>query len=722
MTITMQGSWTVAVKSKSAAFPQRFVIAGALSGNGSHPGDVSAPPVHVTGSHWTIRIQNNPGGGFVDSDAQLKFPTATPTEYRFDIESNDAGGDKDFNDLVLTCSTPKTVSDFIVYGNVRYYGPGCIVNPCRPRYLVIETALGLAEALRRPLFREALTALYPDRLKVAVPIIGPAPQPPPFTPIVIPLDGGHLIPPKQAQVVSFETVVLNRPPVKGRKAATADEPVHLVRSARAVDTAAPATSTAVYNRVALAALRDRYRFLCETGPLPGLVVRFQEYDRTASELAGGAYSGAGGRESLGTCATDANGNYIFRFSRSVGDFVDEALSDVGIGENAVMQSMPDLIAQVLDSAAPTGVCYETSPYWNVGLIRRIDICVPLSCIGRLPTACQGAHAIQAIGNIDIGEPDGAGNRVGHNNSLGAGGRVTSRNAGIGVPHTNCAAWAGVLDLFACFVDQPVTHYTIRWHRPGESSQFFQEEYRHHRIGSLDPNDDHVGPTDTLLHVDGGAAVSAKAYLNIESDNAWSFVHRDRKAFISTSLYAPPAAPGRIRFQIDGYNAAGFPVVSDSVWLFIDNSDPKFDIADVQMLGAPGGDCALYTVPATDPGAPLTVRFRATHGSMNAYGLGVRKGNIGSFPVSSPGPGQLTGAYVHGGDVVCNSFEGTSEDPTADMFDYVVADVVPTSGSWLTDEQPFCTFAVQLSCSTRVTNGYSAGNSYGPDEYLLGIQK
>ena len=46
MAITMQGSWTVSVKSKSAAFNQRFVISGATSGNGVHAGYSCADALH----------------------------------------------------------------------------------------------------------------------------------------------------------------------------------------------------------------------------------------------------------------------------------------------------------------------------------------------------------------------------------------------------------------------------------------------------------------------------------------------------------------------------------------------------------------------------------------------------------------------------------------------------------------------------------------------------
>lgn len=149
MVITMQGNWTVAVKSKSAAFPHRFVIAGAVIGNGVYSGNVGSS-VFVIGTQWTIAIQNNPGSGYQLSDTQIKFPQAIGGNQVFDIQSNDAGTDEDFNDLILTCSTPQNINDFILYGNVTKYNCGCVFNPCRP-LIVIESWPGLYQAIKNPI-------------------------------------------------------------------------------------------------------------------------------------------------------------------------------------------------------------------------------------------------------------------------------------------------------------------------------------------------------------------------------------------------------------------------------------------------------------------------------------------------------------------------------------------------------------------------------------------
>jgi hypothetical protein len=74
MFISMQGNWTINVKSKDAAFPQRFIVIGAATGNGTYNGVVGAPAVTVTGNQWLLAIQNNPGSGFRQSDTRIKFP------------------------------------------------------------------------------------------------------------------------------------------------------------------------------------------------------------------------------------------------------------------------------------------------------------------------------------------------------------------------------------------------------------------------------------------------------------------------------------------------------------------------------------------------------------------------------------------------------------------------------------------------------------------------
>ena len=199
MALPMQGSWTVAFKSKNAAFAQRFVIAGAASGDGIYAGVAATPPVVVTGSSWSINIQHNPGGGWINSEMQFKFPTVSGGRYRVDIESDDSGGDLDFNDFVVACSTPVTLTDFVVFGNVSCYSGRCVFNPCYPYpFLAIESAIALQEALQRPVLRKPIELLYPEYV---FKIPRPLPDPPPFRPLVIPLEGQAALPPKRAQIL-----------------------------------------------------------------------------------------------------------------------------------------------------------------------------------------------------------------------------------------------------------------------------------------------------------------------------------------------------------------------------------------------------------------------------------------------------------------------------------------------------------------------------------------
>src|SRR6185503_14748520 len=105
-------------------------------------------------------------------------------------------------------------------------------------------------------------------------------------------------------------------------------------------------------------------------PAPGILLRFNEYDRTATERAGGPYAGTGNREDLGVAATDEQGNYLFRFSRSLADFASES-ADLAVGELPSDAIRPDVIVQVLGTG---GVQYESAPYFDIPNLRRIDLC------------------------------------------------------------------------------------------------------------------------------------------------------------------------------------------------------------------------------------------------------------------------------------------------------------------------------------------------------------
>src|SRR5215472_905416 len=100
MAITMQGSWTVTVAAKSAAFAQRFVV--------SRPGQpdlvvagVVGNAVFVSAPQWSINVQSQAGSGqpWIDSAQRITFPSVTGSLLHFNINTDDSGGDKDYNDL-----------------------------------------------------------------------------------------------------------------------------------------------------------------------------------------------------------------------------------------------------------------------------------------------------------------------------------------------------------------------------------------------------------------------------------------------------------------------------------------------------------------------------------------------------------------------------------------------------------------------------------------------
>ncbi len=733
MAIRMQGSWTVSIKSFENFEPtQRFVIQNADSGNGTYASD--SGPVDVNGSNWIIRIQMERNGTFVDEPDEIVFPAVSGGQYHFDIRANIPPEDPVWDDMILTCSTPVSLVDYIIYGNVSYYSEGCIFNPCYFPFMVVESYSALAEALRNPILRAPIETLYPYRLKYPPPPPpGPQPDPPPFVPIVIPLREETAIPPKLAQ--SF--MMTEQESSQGARRKNEQPAQNLAFSSLGTFALSePQKLSVPFDRIQVTSIIDRLFERCETGELEGVVLRFQEYDRTNAELAGAPYSGMGNRENLGLAATDHNGNYIFRFRRTLSQYINEANVDVAPGENVWTQIMPDVIAQLVDTTLPAGYCYESPPQWNIPFIKQINICVPKGCVGRLPTACQGANAIQAIGNIFIGAPQADGSRVGYNNFLNADGKITAKSSIADTPPARCAAWAGTLDLFACFINHPeVTQYTIRYRPLGETTwKFFQEVLLHPEIaliGFPGYSGTTIGPFSKVMTVDGVPGVQAQVYWNIENNPAYLLTHRDRKAIISSWLYPPVHTTlygsrqyGPVQFRIEGYDGADNKVAAadDIITLYIDNNPPDFDIQSVTMGGQPSDVCALFHLGGSLNTA-LTVRFRANQleGFLQYYSVTMRKGNIGPFLVNNGGPGMVTNTYNHTSDLNCNYLDGTFNDPVHDPAGFVTVNLAPPV-RWLEEGQSYCTFDVQLSCATRITNGYNdAIYYYGPREFLLGIQ-
>ncbi len=688
MAITMQGSWTVQVKSKAAAFQQRFIVQGSSNGkDGIYDGVTSTSPVQVDGDQWTLVIQHKPGGrsaSWQPSAMRLGTPVGSGGQIVLDVSSNDSGGDADYNDLVLTCLMTASASEYVVYGQVRSYRGYCF-NPCFPWY-VIDTWGQLKALLKYPVLKEAVASTYPDRLrKLEKYRYLPQEELGPFTPIMLPTAVSQPTP--IAQTLS-----------------------------RAVQPQLGAVAAAKLNPgifLDLGKLRDRLNWYCSAKDQAGLLLRFQEYDRTATELAGGAYSGEGQRETLGLAVTDEVGNYIFRFSRDLADIVDELDDQVVGGSDLVTQLRPDLLVQVMGGA---DVLFETGLHPDIPNLRRINLCIPEGKLNPGP-ACQGGRAIQAIGNIWT--------ISGVGNSFDSEGRITATN--VNGPKITKGAWRGELDFFACFLAHPdVTHYTIRYRRPGGGWSYVQEELRHiyiPQIGNPNSMAHRVGPFDKNLS---GSGDMIPAYKNIESDGQWVATHRLRKGQLNSIVYAPNNNPGSVIFRIDGYKEVSSNLVKvigadDTITLYIDNRLVEGDIASVSLGGSTPDECALFELPT--PNAPISLRFKVDHagGFTQNYRVAVLRGSGTPVAVSdlTPPAQPLDVNYdepTHG-----NAFFGTFNGVAPDGDNYVVAELQPDSAAWLPAGKPFCAFAFEVYASTRATNGYGLPGARRQGIELVGIQ-
>ena len=100
MAILMQGSWNIHVHQKNAAREQRFIITGAATGNGTHPGVVGSPMVLVTGTDWNVTIQSKSGSTWLNSTEKIQFPTSGASGFIIRSDDATATPDKDFDDLL----------------------------------------------------------------------------------------------------------------------------------------------------------------------------------------------------------------------------------------------------------------------------------------------------------------------------------------------------------------------------------------------------------------------------------------------------------------------------------------------------------------------------------------------------------------------------------------------------------------------------------------------
>lgn len=711
MSLAMQGRWSVAVKSRSAAFAQRLVITGASTGAGTHAATPGMAPILVDGANWSIRVEAQHPTGWRPSAMRFKTPQQVGAEVLLDIESDDGGGsDQDFNDLILTCRMTAGTGETVLHGHASAYSGRCLFNPCYRFGLLLDSPFQLETALKNPLLRDVLTRLYPERIVPGPKNPGdPAPDAT-FVPLMLP----------SARMPSLPPVALQRTTTL-RTAAIADAPASVVRSVSLRETPPPVLDLASVARIGtLAEGLSRLPYFCSHVPLVNYGLRFQEYDRNASELTGGPYTGTGDRETLGQTATDAFGNYVFRFSRGLSDIVAETLGDVAAGEDATVQVLPDVIAQVLGAGLVSAA--ETGCHFNVPGLYRLDLCVPQSQLV-LPEGCADNRVFTMVGKISM---------TSSLNTLDADGRITARSTAGNAPVIDCAVWSGHLDLWGC-LGTAVAHYTLRWRDvSGPVAGDWQTHGALETREVADGSSKKIGPffaPPLAVPFDGAfGKVPTACYRNAEVDP--DVVQPG--TFLKATLPSGGFPPGSYEVRIDGYDADGDLLRSDTLTLRIDNRVPFMDVAAITLAGQPvevtGSGCTLQALTPAQMRAPLTVRFKVEHGggAMLNYGLSVGRCNESAgFAVTPSGGGAPSFQWVHDATVDCGTFPnfrlGTAEDPDNDGSGYVTAVLTPVA-DWLDAGQNFTILKVGLSGAWRATNGYANASPINPVLKVWGIQR
>lgn len=750
MIISMQGNWEVAVKSKSAAYQHRFIIQGAYSGNGTYDG-TAGTSVNVIGNQWTIAIQNKPGSGWQLSETQLKFPQQVGGNYEFEIWSNDAGVDSDFNDLILTCSTPVNINDFIIYGNVTLYSGRCIFNPCRRFPFVIETWPGLLKALKNPLIKDWIKKYYPERIPEDIVDPDPPDPAPHFKPVVFDLSGEAMQPKSSLNYVRNEVKKEKKVEKKDEKKSAelvSDNTASNFRLISSSDISAAERITALSDeRIKLATDIEGLFLKCFTEAGSNLTLTFEEYDRTAGELAGGAYTGSGNRRLLGDTITDMNGNYIFRFSFDMTFPGLEDSSDIAPGEDVNTVMFPDVIVKIVDYA-PYEVRYESAPYYNIPNLKRINLCLPESQV-HVSSSCFNGNLIGSLGNVFLGGNQNTSastfpanlRRYGNSNYLEANG-VISVNSSLAGFNVECAAWHGTVDMRGCMYDSAKTAsdnkikwYTIRVRRSGTSNwEYVSQNYKHPKFSKRNlPNytGDDVGP----FYPSAGGTLngSVPAYINIQREVFvdgvdWEFSNIDRFMRLNTALYdviSGVRTPGTFYVRVDGYNSSGalVPNATDLIALFIHNNGLNFQMTspaftDPAILDA---GCGLNRLTDAQMKTPIEFAFQANdpYGFVNEYALTM--GRCPNTPLelnaNIEGNFIITGSYTFTGGSnpsnvhhACPGYTGSQEDFSNPGMINVQIQPTASADGWIKTGEYFTVYTFGLTATQRITNGYNSGTS------------
>jgi len=693
LAITMQGPWAVTVKSKSAAWQQRFVITGSSNskdGAYEYSGSTAPPPVDIDGEQWTVAVEHRSANDrpWAQSSERIGSPNLSGSSLEVEIRSNDAGSDEDYNDLVLECTTVMSAFDHVVYGTVKSYPGLCAYNPCWTfgPYLVLETTHQLRRALDDGAMAAIVRQLYPDRVR------------------------GFERADAESEFSDDEAFRPMMIPMASRDASVIERAASNRTLGSAVDISYGDASK----------YKDLLKSSCTVRREAEQLLRFLEYDRTASELTGEPYTGDGDRQTLGLTMTDNLGNYIFRFTRSLADVSAEFADQVVGGPPQTTQLLPDVIVQLIQaSTTEDDVLYETALYSNIPNTRRINLC--FRDPGTRPATCGTGRVIERIGDVWV--------LPGIPNTFDSAGRitVTDGRAGFSIER---AAWTGSLNVWGCFSEDssnPVKWYTIRYRRWSVAESSWNDwgfvgepEHRTNKNGLSLPwaHPIHsIGPNTRELKVD-GTTTAVPAYDNIETNTDWAASDRHLKLKMNSLIYAQANNPGTLQFRIEGYDSAGDPVPDalDNLVLYIDNGPADGAIESISLGGFAPGECGLFDL--STPTAALTVRFNADQpgGHLQKYEVKVWRGSSYSLNVTGTVP--LLKSYETS---MGASFRGTLNIP-GNTLGTLETNVVPTpaEGGWLPPGKTFCAFAFELWTTRRATNGRSKATARREHIELIGI--
>jgi hypothetical protein len=747
MFISMQGPWTVKVTSNEGNLSsRRFTINGTgTAADKSYNGTVGTTVDLSTlapDKSWTINIQCKQGGIYTNSDTQVKFPVKVGSNYQFNIESNDAGSGSDpiLDDLILTCSTPVTINDYIIYGHVSDYSGLCLYNPCYRRYFVIDTWDMLKRALQYPVLKDAIEKLYPKRIPIKWPN---PPDPGPFTPMMIPVLNDSFMPAQLASVYSkinkadVNTTSAAKKSSKGNDALSANDITlyRLISNIMVNQSSASVISNYGYDKVAIGAILDHPYYYCATENVVNQSIFFKQYDRSIAELAGGPYTGDGVKNNLGAATTDINGNYIFRFQQSNADIAYELTHDVAVGEDPVVQMRPDIIVSIPNMIPSNPPLYESAPHFNVNNLTCINICLPKSVLQN-PMLCQNDNLITAVGAIPVpGAQNTSFNPSVRDNSIthfAIDGKITNAGSVTTGPAITCGCWNGSLKIWGCMSNQDAYYYTIRYLDANGNWNFVSEEYHciKHTDQSWDLNTK-VGPFSTqALNVPGyGNGKIVPYYKNIQREHDsgvdwWDPYYKTLIPLNSVLYQTTPRGP--VSFRVDVYKQNGDHITSDLITLFIDNDVVDAAINDAYFNTTVESECVLYALTDAEINQPLplNVLFKANqpNGFLQFYNLYMGKGKHDDPSFAVP-PANASQTYqLRGGSFPsCADFIGTVDVLGEDADGWSHIQMTP-SNRWLEPDQDFCTFTLNLHYQKRGTEGIYFDQDYWATPFIFAIKR